>query len=141
MACIDCHRDVARSPHQSIDKAQCLSCHPVHGEGAVGDPHLRVSCQACHRPSKFVFLDHAADKVRLSGFDDKMVPIGLIDHSLSNTQDKDLCLKCHFPKNQVGAAAAVLPSKSLLCMLCHNAPLSIGHPMFWAALVDIPLRV
>jgi nitrate reductase gamma subunit len=133
VACIDCHRDVARSPHQSIDKAQCLSCHPVHGEGAVGDPHLRVSCQACHSPSKFVFLDRAVDKVRLSGFDDKMVPIGLIDHGLSNTQDKAICLKCHFPKNQVGAAAAVLPSKSLLCILCHNAPLSIGHPMFWAA--------
>lgn len=133
VACVDCHRDVARSPHQSQAKAQCLSCHPVHGEGAVGDPHLRVSCQACHGPSKFVFWDRAADKVRLSNFDDKMVPLGLIDHSLAGTKDQTLCLKCHFSKNQVGAATAVLPSKSLLCILCHNAPLSIGHSLFWAA--------
>jgi nitrate reductase gamma subunit len=35
----------------------------------------------------------------------------------------------------VGAAAAVLPSKSFLCILCHSAPLTIGHPIFWAAFI------
>lgn len=133
VACVQCHTDVARSPHKSLTKAQCLSCHPVHGEGTAGDPHLRVSCQACHRQSKFIVLDRTADKVRLANFDDNMAPIGLIDHAMADTKDKALCLKCHFPKNQVGAAAAVLPAKSLLCILCHNVPLSVGHPMFWAA--------
>jgi hypothetical protein len=139
IACLDCHRDVARSPHKSLTKAQCLACHPVHGEGTAGDPHLRVSCQACHSPSNFVFLDRTADKVRLTNFDAKMAPIGLIDHALADTKDKALCLKCHVPNNQVGAAASVLPSKSLLCLVCHNAPLSVGHPMFWAAFLILIL--
>ena len=29
----------------------------------------------------------------------------------------------------------MLPAKSFLCVMCHNAPLSIGHWMFWAALI------
>ncbi len=133
VACVDCHRDVARSPHLSPARAQCLSCHPVHGEETAGDPHLRVSCQACHSPFKTVYLDRTADRVRLSSLDDQKIPVALTDHTLADAKNPVLCLKCHFPNNRVGAAAAVLPSKSLLCILCHNAPLSIGHPMFWAA--------
>ncbi|MBI5603804.1 MAG: cytochrome c3 family protein [Deltaproteobacteria bacterium] len=139
IACIDCHRDVARSPHKSLAGAKCQSCHPVHGEGAVGDPHLRVSCQACHHRSKFVFQDRSSDKVRLSALDAKKVPIALTDHALADTKDKTLCLKCHFSGNQVGAAAAVLPAKSVLCLVCHNAPLAVGHSMFWAAFLILLL--
>lgn len=133
VACVQCHQDVGRSPHKTLNRAQCLNCHPPHGEGEVGDPHLRVSCQACHHPSKFVRRDPARDQVILSSFDQKGRPLALTDHRLADTEKKDLCLKCHFPQNQVGAAAAVLPSKSLICLVCHNAPLSVGHPMFWVA--------
>jgi nitrate reductase gamma subunit len=35
----------------------------------------------------------------------------------------------------VGAAAAVLPAKSVLCILCHPSPLAIGHSIFWIALI------
>lgn len=139
LACLHCHTDVARSPHKTIIGAQCLSCHNVHGEGAVGDPHLRVSCQACHRRSKPVLLDKASDRVKLAPVNEKRNPIGLTDHGLPNTQDQDFCLKCHFPNNTVGASAAVLPSKSLLCLVCHNAPLAIGHPIFWISLVVLIL--
>jgi nitrate reductase gamma subunit len=38
------------------------------------------------------------------------------------------------PGNKVGAAAAVLPAKSLLCLPCHYAPIAVGHGMFWTAL-------
>lgn len=134
VACIHCHVDVARSPHHSKVGAQCMGCHPAHGEGGtINDPHLRVECQACHRTSKFVFLDREIDRVRLSGVDDKKMPISLTDHTLPDVEAKDFCQRCHYPQNQVGAVAAVLPSKSFLCILCHNAPLAMGHGMFWVA--------
>jgi len=134
-ACIQCHRDVAKCPHDSQIGAQCSGCHPVHGEKEIHDPHLRVACQACHRTSKFVFLDKETDQVRLSQFDDQKAPISLTDHALPDVTDPEFCSRCHHSENKVGAAAAVLPSKSFICILCHSAPLTIGHPIFWAAVI------
>lgn len=135
VACIACHIDVARSPHQSKVGAQCLSCHTVHGEGTAHGPHLRVSCQACHRRSSPVALNKSTDRVVLSRVDEWGAPVALTDHRLPDTRDKDFCRRCHVPGNNVGAAAAVLPSKSLLCLPCHYAPIAVGHSLFWAALV------
>jgi nitrate reductase gamma subunit len=135
-ACIQCHRDVARSPHLSEKGAQCVNCHPVHGEGGKQNaPHMRVQCQACHSVSRFVVLDPSTDQVRLSRRDDQGLPIALTDHTLAEVNQKDFCLRCHFEGNKVGAATTVLPSKGFVCILCHNAPLALGHPVFWAALV------
>jgi nitrate reductase gamma subunit len=139
LACLHCHTDVARSPHKTVTGARCLACHNGHGEGAVGDPHRRVSCQACHRKSKAVFLDKASDQVELDRFNEHRIPIGLTDHGLPDTRDREFCLKCHFPNNAVGASAAVLPSKSLVCLVCHNAPLAVGQPVFWIALAFLIL--
>lgn len=135
VACMECHTDVARSPHKTSAGAQCLGCHPVHGERKSGDPHLRVSCQACHRQSKISVLDQKTDRIKLSAFDQANQPLSLTDHRLPEPKDKDFCLKCHFPRNPVGAAASVLPGKSVLCIVCHNAPMAVGHPIFWMALI------
>ncbi|NQT55722.1 MAG: respiratory nitrate reductase subunit gamma [Desulfobacteraceae bacterium] len=142
-ACIHCHTDVARSPHHSETGAECLGCHSVHGEGEgkIHDPHLRVQCQACHRTSKFVTLDREIDRIRLSHFDDKKVPISLTDHALPDVSQTDFCKKCHNAENKVGAAATILPSKSFLCILCHNAPLNIGNPIFWVAFLIFILGI
>ena len=134
-ACIQCHTDVARCPHSSESGAQCTECHTVHGEEEIHDPHLRVDCQACHRTSKFVSLDKKTGQVRLSHFNDQKAPISLTDHALPDVTDPEFCKRCHTNENKVGAAAAVLPSKSFICILCHSAPLTIGHPIFWAALI------
>jgi nitrate reductase gamma subunit len=134
-SCIQCHTDVAKCPHASESGAQCTGCHSVHGEKEVHDPHLRVNCQACHRTSKFVVLDKESGQVRLSRVDDQKAPISLTDHALPDVTDAEFCRRCHHAENKVGAAAAVLPSKSFLCILCHSAPLSIGHPMFWVAFI------
>ena len=40
--------------------------------------------------------------------------------------DESLCRRCHYPDNAIGAAALVLPAKSMLCMPCHTATLSLG---------------
>ena len=136
VGCIQCHTDVARSPHQSKTGAQCLSCHPVHnGAGEIHAPHLRVRCQACHSVSKFVYLDKATNEVRLSHTNGKGLPIGLTDHNLQDTGRADFCQRCHTPGNTVGAADAVLPSKSFICIMCHDGSLTMGGPLFWVALI------
>ena len=131
IACIECHVDVAKLPHRSEQGAQCLSCHTVHGEKEIHDPHLRVRCQACHRMSKFVLLDKQANEVRLSHFDNKQRPIPLTNHLLPETKGNKLCQRCHFRGNKVGAAAAILPSKSVICLMCHTSPIAMGNSLFW----------
>ena len=45
------------------------------------------------------------------------------------------CGKCHFKGNQVGAASMVLPAKSILCLPCHAATLSVGDTTTILALI------
>jgi hypothetical protein len=130
VACIQCHTDVARSPHESALGAQCTGCHNVHGEGEAHDPHIRVRCEACHSASAFVELDKAKDQVRLAHTDANNLPISLAGHKPEDVHQEDFCGKCHHAQNKVGAAAMVLPSKSFLCLACHYAPMKVGHPLF-----------
>lgn len=135
-ACIQCHTDVARSPHKTLTGATCRACHESHSEGPANEPHLRVTCQACHFNSEFVRLDPEDNRVKLSHTDYDDVPLSLSDHvmtDMAGMTDKQTCEKCHFTKNSVGAPSAVLPSKSALCIVCHNAPLAVGHPIFGLA--------
>ncbi len=133
IACISCHTDIAASPHKTKTGATCIECHQPHGEGTAHSPHLRVSCQACHFKSKFVCLDPKDNRVKLAHTDYDSVPISLSEHITADTSNKQTCEKCHFKKNLVGAPAAVLPSKSFICIICHNSPISLGHPVFGVA--------
>ncbi len=135
VACLDCHHDVGRSPHSSADGVQCLSCHPSHGEGDFGAPHLTVRCEACHHKSKFVKLDRALGVVALAHEDGKGNPLSLVDHGKSDYGSGQLCLRCHRAGNQVGAPAQVLPPKGVICFLCHTASLSLGSGWFGLALL------
>ena len=142
VGCIQCHTDVARSPHQSKTGAQCLKCHSFHnGAGEIHAPHLRVQCQACHGVSQFVYFDNAADQVRPAHINGKKIPIGLTDHDLQDTSKADFCKRCHTPGNAVGAADAVLPSKSFICIMCHDVSLTMGGPVFWVAFILLILGI
>ncbi|MCB2185188.1 MAG: respiratory nitrate reductase subunit gamma [Deltaproteobacteria bacterium] len=135
VACQSCHNDVARSPHVSQTGVQCLSCHSVHGESLVNDPHLRVRCEACHHQGGVAKVDPATGLVGLASLDAKGQAMSLADHSRPDLQSTELCLKCHVRHNQAGAPAYVLPAKSVLCFLCHPASFSLGNFWFAAALV------
>ena len=50
-------------------------------------------------------------------------------------EDKSACRKCHFKGNVLGAAAMVLPPKSLLCMPCHSATLTVSDTVSLSGLV------
>ncbi|WP_022666188.1 respiratory nitrate reductase subunit gamma [Desulfospira joergensenii] len=133
IACIHCHTDVARSPHKTETGSQCLECHVRHSEGPANEPHLRVDCQACHFKSEFVRLDPKDHRVKLAHADYEGLPVSLSDHAMADVSDEETCKKCHFRKNPVGAPAAVLPSKSVICILCHTSPLAAGSPIFGLA--------
>ena len=131
IACINCHTDVARSPHKTLTGVTCKECHPLHGVAQAGDPHLRVACQACHFKSESVEL--AKNQVKLAHVDKAGKPIALTDHLLEDMEDEKTCEKCHYSDNQVGASAVVLPSKGAICILCHNTSLTMGSPLFGVA--------
>lgn len=133
VACVQCHTDVARSPHQSEAGAQCLSCHSVHGEGDAHAPHLRVACQSCHFNTQVVHRDATDNRIKPAALDGSGNPVGLTDHRLADVSDAASCRRCHNAKNSVGAPAVVLPEKSVLCIVCHPSALAVGHGIFWVA--------
>ena len=133
IACIQCHTDVARSPHKTETGATCMECHAHHSEGVAHAPHLRVSCQACHFKSKFVRLDPKDHLIKLARTNYDGVPISLASHAMADASDKKTCKKCHFKNNPVGAPAIVLPSKGAICILCHNTSLTMGSHIFGLA--------
>jgi len=148
--CLECHQkdsctktvDKEKVSLKSKEGAQCLNCHPFHNDaGEIHAPHLRVQCQACHSVSKFVYLDKNADEVRLAHVNGKKMPIGLTDHGLQDTDRADFCQRCHTRGNKVGAADAALPPKSFICIMCHNASLIMGGPVFWVAFILLILGI
>jgi nitrate reductase gamma subunit len=135
VACVQCHTDVARSPHRSLSGVQCGSCHrETYGPPGTHAEHLRVRCEACHTDSPFVTLDITKNEVKLSHTNEKLVPITLAEHKMTDVTRQEFCTKCHTSNNRVGAPTMVLPSKSFVCIACHYSPLRMGPSMFIVAI-------
>ncbi len=136
VACIQCHADVARSPHRSSSGVTCFQCHiNFLGDPGIHASHIRVRCEACHTDSQFVELDVAQNEIKLSRTNTDSVPISLANHKTTDVSRDEFCIKCHNLNNRVGAPVAVLPSRSFVCLACHYAPLRLGSPIFLIALV------
>ncbi len=124
LACTDCHPHAARFRHGSQEPGECLECHVRHDESVTHDSHLSVRCGACHladvRPTR-------DPRTHLVGWETERMPdrpLGV--HAMRRSGDKTECRRCHLSGNRVGAAAMVLPPKSILCMPCHPATFSAG---------------
>lgn len=139
MNCLTCHKDAARYPHNRQERVNCLTCHTRHDEKTIHDAHSNVSCGACHLSGVTpVLKDGKVDYVINSG------PLNV--HSMSLASGAASCVRCHsaapvstmsesadsggstsgFAGNgKVGAANAILPPKSVLCMGCHAATFSV----------------
>ena len=136
MNCLTCHKDAARYPHNRQERVNCLTCHTRHDENKIHDAHSNVSCGACHLSGVTpVLKDGKVDYVVNSG------PLNV--HSMSLAKGTASCVRCHsadpaatgtgaggspsgFAGNgKVGAANAILPPKSVLCMGCHAATFSV----------------
>jgi nitrate reductase gamma subunit len=119
IACVACHVDVVRNPHQAVDGAACAGCHAtLLSHVNMGAPHLSTDCAACHREDLPVSHDAKTGRVVLAEVDARGAPIDRTDHRVVREAS---CDKCHVTGNDVGAPAITLPARSVLCMACHDA--------------------
>jgi nitrate reductase gamma subunit len=123
-ACTQCHQQAAAYKHTSQKLADCRECHPPHDEKVAHDAHLRVACEACHLQGILPVRDIETKRILWKKNHPRGEPSTI--HAMVRFDDESACLRCHHPDNAIGAAARVLPAKSMLCMPCHAATLSLG---------------
>ena len=124
IACNECHGQAAAYKHTSQKLANCRQCHPPHDEKVVHDAHIRVACEACHLQGVLPARDDESNRILWEKNQLNSEPS--IIHQLVEFDDESFCRRCHYTDNAIGAAALVLPAKSMLCMPCHAATLSLG---------------
>ena len=123
-SCLACHLKSAEFSHGGRERTACLICHNRHDEKVAHDAHIWVSCEACHLSGIVPVRGFKPGKVlwRIDLKPDQPSDI----HSMALKHDEGSCGRCHYKGNPVGAAAMVLPPKSILCMPCHAATFSAG---------------
>jgi nitrate reductase gamma subunit len=124
IACNQCHGQAAAYKHTSQELADCSQCHPPHDEKVAHDAHIRVACEACHLQGVLPVRDDESKQILWKKNQPRGEPSRI--HQLVEFDDESFCRRCHHPDNAIGAAALVLPAKSMLCMPCHAATLSLG---------------
>jgi nitrate reductase gamma subunit len=53
----------------------------------------------------------------------------MTSHRLADFKKNKACEKCHFTENKLGAPVRVLPAKSLICIECHSASITLNDPI------------
>lgn len=119
--CMICHPAADRYEHHLQTASDCTQCHTPHEESVAHEAHAGVSCESCHLADVLPVRDRETNDIlwqrtALPGTVSKL-------HNLQKP-DGDGCVRCHFDGNSLGAAAMVLPPKSIMCMPCHTATLS-----------------
>lgn len=122
--CLSCHTQAVEEDHEEVAPVNCRQCHAPHDEKVIHDAHSRVACKACHVKGGVPAIDPESENVIFSGM--FRPGMALPPHQAVRYEDEQSCQRCHFAGNNVGAAAMVLPAKSILCMSCHVATFSVG---------------
>lgn len=133
IACTACHPQATDFNHGAQKPGDCRECHLRHDEKVTHDAHLRVTCEACHLGGIRPVRDATSGLLRWNrefkaGENSRI-------HEMVAADDEKACRRCHARENQVGAAAMVLPAKSILCMPCHAATFSVGDTISIFALM------
>ena len=123
LSCLVCHPFSAQYGHADQPVGDCLQCHPRHDEKVAHDAHLRVSCEACHLRDVRPVRDAASGQVEWRI--DRKPDVASRVHQMVRASDEEACRRCHVEGNSVGAAAMILPARSVICMPCHAATLSV----------------
>jgi nitrate reductase gamma subunit len=131
--CLVCHPQAAKFRHRDQVAGDCGQCHWPHDEKVAHDMHAVVSCGACHLKGVDPIRDSATRHIlwRRLRQPDRISPI----HRMKISPGKASCRRCHSQGNTIGAAAMVLPPKSVICMPCHAATLSAGDTVTILSLV------
>jgi len=132
-ACTVCHPGAAGFTHDRQQPGDCRQCHLPHDEKKAHDAHRRVACGACHLEGVAPLRDPVSKGVlwQRAGGPGENSRI----HVMSRGDGERACRRCHTEGNPVGAAAMVLPAKSILCMPCHAATFSAGDTITILSLI------
>ena len=131
VACLTCHPYSAQYGHSGRATADCRQCHVRHPEATAHDAHLSVACEACHLSEVLPVKDRQTGAVRWARQSGQPSRV----HAMALLKGEDACRRCHRSPNAVGAAAAVLPPKGILCLPCHAATFSAGDATTLSALI------
>jgi nitrate reductase gamma subunit len=121
VSCTVCHPGAASYGHAQQSGGDCLQCHE-RPHSAAHEEHLNVDCRVCHVSGGRIVVDGATQRMVRA----RAPGQGLVTHDMTRHPSRQSCVRCHFEGNAVGASAAVLPSKSVLCLGCHASTLSVG---------------
>ncbi|MCU0561872.1 MAG: hypothetical protein MUD16_16990 [Desulfobacterales bacterium] len=130
IACRACHPQAAGYAHADQRPGDCRSCHARHDEAVIHDAHLSVACGACHLNQVLPHQERGTGRI---GWMRPADGSGRL-HQMALPGGEISCRRCHQPANALGAAAMVLPAKSILCLPCHAATLSVSDATTLAAL-------
>jgi hypothetical protein len=133
LSCLVCHPQSAQFGHAGQTLSDCRECHVRHDEKVAHDAHLPVACEACHLRQIAPKKDETSGIIGWSLVRKPDEPSRL--HNMVSENTESFCRRCHFSGNTLGAAAVVLPPKSLLCMPCHAATFSVSDTTTVLALI------
>ncbi|MBT6341653.1 MAG: hypothetical protein HOJ48_20415 [Desulfobacula sp.] len=132
IACTVCHPNALKFGHGAQQISSCSQCHPPHDGKVAHDAHFKISCQACHLSQIIPVKDPLSGMINWQKDWQSGSPSPV--HNMKITDDKNRCGRCHVSGNLLGASTIVLPAKSVICMPCHAATLSVGDTTTTAAL-------
>ncbi len=122
-SCMECHEGSLRASSASKHKVKCLNCHSRHPEKISNDAHINVPCRACHL---YGIKSVKETENNVSFWRYKEDPAFEYSPHRIVTEKEDICSRCHFKGNTLGAPDQKLPAKSFICMPCHAATFSMG---------------
>ena len=123
VACLTCHPNAVEFGHGNQVSGDCRQCHFPHDEKVAHDAHAGVSCGACHLRAVKPVRDAGGGIVGWHKLPhgNRISPI----HQMQVPEKDESCRTCHIKGNSIGAAAMVLPAKSIICMPCHAATFTV----------------
>ena len=85
---------------------------------------MDVACEACHLKGIKPIRDPESKRILW----ERKHKVGEASeiHQMVCGEGNEVCLRCHFKGNRVGAVSMILPAKGILCMPCHAATFSVG---------------
>jgi nitrate reductase gamma subunit len=124
LSCTECHPQAVRFNHGQQVLAECTMCHARHDDKVAHELHGLVTCGACHLGGASPVRDKRSKQIVW----ERALKLGEPSriHDMVTQYDDKACQKCHRKGNRIGAAAMLLPPKSILCMPCHAATFSVG---------------
>ena len=122
--CMVCHPESMAFGHGKQIVGDCGRCHLPHDEKVAHDAHVSLACETCHLNAidPIRNLDNGRVEWRKVPGADRISDI----HRMQKPEKEASCRKCHNKENTIGAAAMVLPAKSVICMPCHAATFSVS---------------